>query len=227
MHCITLQFRSWIIWFRSFLQRRENLNVYISLVLFFGSFLTAAYAATSDINVTAELSRNRVAAGDMVQLDVKVTGSQEADLPREITVDGLQIRLTGQSSQMQMINFSVSSSVVYSYIVIPLQSGTFTIPSIQVRAEGRYFKTTPLQLTVVGSGGTTPGVSSRTAPPSPSSIANFSSPSATRSQRSSSRGASPSITFGELVLPKKKLYAGEVVPVEIRFYFDIHYGVQI
>lgn len=199
----------------------------ISLALFLGSFLTTAYAATSDINVTAELSRSRVAAGDMVQLDVKVTGSQEADLPREITVDGLQIRLTGQSSQMQMINFSVSSSVVYSYIVIPLQSGTFTIPSIQVRAEGRYFKTTPLQLTVVGSGGTTPGVSSRTAPPSPSSIANFSSPSATRSQRSSARGASPSITFGELVLPKKKLYAGEVVPVEIRFYFDIHYGVQI
>ena len=189
-------------------------------ILFFLSGNLAHAASSSAIDVRAELSRNRVPAGDMVQLDVKITGTDHADLPPDISIDGLQIRLAGQSSQVQVINFSVSSSILYSYIVIPLRSGTFTIPPIQVRANGKYFNTSPLQLTVIGSA----GASSQATSQSPSgSTTTFSAPV---KQRFSSRSSNSQIYFAELAIPKKKLYVGEVVPAEARFYIDAHYQAK-
>lgn len=192
-----------------------------ALLVFFCGPLAFA-ASSSSIDVSAELSRNRVPAGDVVQLDVKVTGIDRADLPADISVDGLQIRLAGQSSEVQMVNFSVTSSILYSYIVIPLRSGTFTIPSIKIRAQGKYFSTSPLQLTVVG--GAPSGVSAQVAnQPTPNSVTTFSAPV---NQRSSSRAPKIQVSFAEVTLPKKELYVGEVMPVEIRFYFDVHYQVK-
>ncbi|MFI0347397.1 MAG: BatD family protein [Chthoniobacterales bacterium] len=185
-------------------------------VLFFFSGNLAHAASDSVINVKVQLSRNRVPAGDMVQLDVQVNGADQADIPSNISVDGLQIRLAGESSQMQMINMSVTSSIVYSYIVIPLRLGTFTIPPIQVRVHGKYFNTSPLQLEVVRA---------VTSPTSSQKISQPVAPStylAPTKQPSSSTPAS----FAELSIEKKKLYVGEVIPAEIRFYFDASYDLK-
>lgn len=195
--------------------RRKTHSLFIGILFFISSFAFAA----PDIQVSAELSRHRVTAGEMVQLDVKVTGAQEADVPHEITVDGLQIRLAGQSTQVQMVNFSVSSSALYSYIIIPLRSGTFTIPSIQIRADGKYFHTSPQQLIIEGS------ASSRAAlPQAPLSPNTARMGSSTPSASRAAPPAKDQIAFSELIIPKKKLYVGEVVPAEIRFYVDAHYN---
>ncbi|MBM3856726.1 MAG: protein BatD [Verrucomicrobia bacterium] len=149
-----------------------------------------------------------------------MTGVQQADVPSEIAAEGLQIKLTGQSSEVQMVNFNVSSSVIYSYIVVPLKTGNLTIPPVTVRAEGQVMKTTPLSLAVIGSGTTTPNTSSQ-APPSMGSLA----PSASMAtQRNRNKVDRDHLGFAEIVIPKKKFYAGEVVPVQIRFYVDAHYG---
>jgi len=202
---------------------RKTLSYYLGLLLFLSS---VSFAATSDVNVTAELSRSRVAAGDIVQLDVKVTGAQEADLPREIIVDGLQIRLSGQSSQVQMVNFSVTSSVIYSYIVIPLQSGTFVIPSIQVRTDGKYFRTSPQQLTVVGTSPPIPTTRTPSRVPLPPMGRAYSSrPSVP--QPPSSTASGNQLAFGELIVPKRKIYVGEVIPAEIRFFVNAGYNAEL
>ena len=203
----------------------QRLRSSVQILAFFGGLvlflMNSSFAASSGINVTAELSRNRVAAGDVVQLDVKVTGAQQADLPPEIAADGLQIKLAGQSSQVQMINFVVTSSVLYSYIVVPLRSGNFTIPSINVRAEGKYFKTSPQQLTVVGAA---PASSSNVAALPLSPTMQFPvSPPVQPSTRTNKPPERNKLGFAELMIPKKKFYVGEVIPVEIRFYVDAHY----
>ncbi len=156
-----------------------------------------------------------------MQLDVKVTGAQQADVPPEIAAAGLQIKLTGQSSQVQMINFKVSSSVIYSYIVVPLKTGNLTIPPVTMRAEGQILKTTPLQLAVISSGTAAPN-----APPqqvSPIGPGPTASSSRIANQRSNNVDRDR-LGFAEIAIPKKKFYVGEVVPVEIRFYVDSHYG---
>lgn len=185
---------------------------YLLLVTFF--FASSCFG--SQINATATLSRNRVTAGDVVQLDVKVTGAQQADVPPEIAAEGLQIKLTGQSSEVQMVNFNVSSSVIYSYIVVPLKTGSLTIPPVTVRAEGQIMKTAPLSLAVIGANKT-----SSPAIPQTSSLAPSSSVVPQRSNMNVDRDH---LGFAEIVIPKRKFYVGEVVPVEIRFYVDAHYG---
>ena len=35
------------------------------------------------------------------------------------------------------------------------------------------------------------------------------------------------IAFGDLIIPKKAVYVGEVVPIELRFYFDASYPVRL
>lgn len=185
-------------------------------------FINISFAsASSSVNATATLSRDHVTAGEVVQLDIKVTGAQQADVPPEIAAAGLQIKLTGQSSQVQMINFNVSSSVIYSYIVVPLKTGNLTIPPVSVRAEGQVLKTAPLSLAVNGTG-TAPAntLSQQLSPMSPGSGTSLSR----LTSQSSNSIDQDRLGFAEVVIPKKKFYVGEVVPVEIRFFVDAHYG---
>jgi hypothetical protein len=202
----------------------------VSLLLLAGT-LFSPFLMAADIGVSAELTRPQISQGEMAELQIKVSGAQQADVPQQIPADGLQIRLTGQSTQVQMVNFKVSSSVVYSYIVMPLRTGNFTIPGVTVTADGRQFRTGELAFKVDDSRS-----ASAPAPPSspqmgmPSGI-----PGGIPMPGFQQRRARPApqrvdegkLAFGEINCPKKTLYAGEMTPVEIRYYFDARYPVQV
>jgi hypothetical protein len=176
-----------------------------------------------DISVTAGISRQEVNSGDMAELQIKVSGAQQADVPQQIAVEGLNIRLTGQSTQVQMVNFKVSSSVVYSYIVMPLRTGKFMIPSVTVTADGRQFRTQSLTFSVLDASASSAAPSAQ--PPSTTSgILGFTQP---RQRTVAPKPDIASVAFGEINCPKKTLYAGEMVPVEIRYYFDARYATQV
>ena len=180
----------------------------------------------ADVSVTAEMSRPEISAGEMAELQIKVTGAQQADVPQQIAVDGLQVRLTGQSTQVQMVNFKVSSSVVYSYIVMPLRTGKFAIPGVTVTADGRQFRTAPLQFSVADTrAAPAPAVQqpAQSAPPPFPGL----QPPPRRARPAPQRVDESRLSFGEITCPKKAIFAGEVVPVEIRYYFDANYQVQV
>jgi hypothetical protein len=185
------------------------------------TLMVSGMLRAADVSVTAELTRDHINEGEMAELQVKVTGTQQAELPREIGADGLQIRLTGQSTQVQMVNFKVSSSVIYSYIVMPLRTGSFTIPSVTVTAEGKSFRTPSLPFTVET------GRAAPVAPQAPPAPAGLSSMMTHRPRTAAAPRPEGRLAFGEINCPKKTLYAGEVVPVEIRYYFDGRYPVQV
>jgi hypothetical protein len=182
--------------------------------------------AAADVSVTAEMSRPEISAGEMAELQIKVTGAQQADVPQQIAVDGLQVRLTGQSTQVQMVNFKVSSSVVYSYIVMPLRTGNFTIPGVTVTADGRQFRTAPIQFAVADTrSAPAPAVQqpAQTTPPAFPGL----QPPPRRPRPAPQRIDESRLAFGEVSCSKKAIYAGEAVPVEIRYYFDADYQVQV
>ena len=202
-------------------------SVALALALVIGSCCGPALPRilAADVSVSARMTRPQINFGEMAELQVTVTGASRAEVPQEIPVEGLQIRLTGQSTQVQMVNFKVTSSVVYSYIVLPSRSGGFTIPTVPVSADGRQFRTASLAFSV-----TDPGTGAGSAPLaalpqqfSPPPMPGFSQrqPPASRPQENGR------IAFGEISCPKKTIYAGEMVPVEIRYYFDARYPVQI
>ena len=185
-----------------------------------------ASLGASDISVTAEMSRPEINSGEMAELQIRVTGAQQADVPQQIAVEGLQVRLSGQSTQVQMVNFKVSSSVVYSYIVMPLRTGSFTIPGVTVTADGRQFRTAPLRFAVTDTRAAPPPAIQQPVQSSPPPFPGLQPPP--RRPRPAPQQVDESrLAFGEISCPKKAIYAGEVVPVEIRYYFDANYQVQV
>src|SRR6266566_5611578 len=57
-------------------------------------------------SVTAVLGNSEAVVGQTVQMEIKVTGANNADLPAEISVDGLEIHETGTSRQFEMHNLT-------------------------------------------------------------------------------------------------------------------------
>ena len=187
----------------------------------------AEVRAAGDVSVKAELSKSEVTAGEMAELQLKVTGAEVADVPHEIQVEGLQIRLSGQSTQVQMVNFKVSSSVVYSYIVMPLRAGNFTIPSIPVRSNAGVLSTMPIPFSVVDGGAGAAGTSGIPAPQNQPAAPMMPGFSKRQGRQAPQRPETGRQVIGEISSSKKTFYAGEMIPVEIRYYFDARYPVQV
>jgi hypothetical protein len=135
-------------------------------------------------------------------LQIRINGDRSAEAPDQIIVDGLEIYRTGQAQHFELNNFSLTSSVIYSYTIMPLKAGTFKIPPQTIRVSDKSVRTPELILHVADS----PGA----APP--------------RSNQNANRGTQPASTrqpvFAELIVPKKTAFVGEVVPAEIRLGFD-------
>src|SRR6266581_450932 len=148
-------------------------------------------------NVTAVLSNSEAVVGEMVQLQIKVSGAGDTKPPENISVDGLEIHATGTSRQFEMRNFTTNSSVTYNYTILPLQAGRFIIPPQTIRVGSNSLRTPELRLNVADS----PGRSAR-------------------SNQSAQPANAAKLVFAELIVPKKTAYVGEIVPVEIRLGFD-------
>ena len=183
--------------------------------------------------VRAELSQDQAAVGQPVRLNIAVTGGRGAQVPQQLNIDGIDARFVGKSEQMQWqmgrggVNSSATS--IYSYIIVPLRQGDFTIPAMPIVVGGKTVTTSPLTLRVSG-GRAVPVLPAipvpqrqkgqQSVPPPPSAQAT------PRSARGSQQDESK-IAFGDLIIPKKAVYVGEVVPVELRFYFDANYPVRL
>src|SRR6058998_1098135 len=163
--------------------------------------LAAGFAFADSPGVTAVLSNSEIVVGETVELQIKVTGAGDAQPPEEISVDGLEIRATGQSRQFEIHNFATNSSVTYNYTILPLRAGRFTIPPQTVRAGGKLLRTPELILNVADAPGSSAGARQ------------------SRGRQSQSVSAGD-LLFAELIVPKKVAYVGEIVPVQIRMGFD-------
>src|SRR6266481_5471741 len=171
------------------------------LIGILAAILASGSAFADPPSVTAVLSNSQAVVGEMVDLQIKVTGPGDAQPPEEISIDGLEIHATGQSRQFEIHNFATSSSVTYNYTILPLRGGRFAIPPQTVRAGGKLLRTPELILNVADA----PGSSSGARP--------------SRGRQSQSISASD-LLFAELIVPKKVAYVGEIVPVQIRMGFD-------
>jgi hypothetical protein len=160
-----------------------------------------AIARAEAPTVTAVLTSSETEVDRPVQLQIKVTGDSEGAPPSEISVDGLDIHFTGQSQLVEGRNFHFSYSFIYSYTVLPLKAGTFTIPPQVVRTKSGNLRTEALTLNVApnGNGNTT----------------------SKRGRRGSSASINErQLVFADLVVPKTTAYVGELIPVEIRLGFN-------
>ena len=183
--------------------------------------------------VRAELSQDYAAVGQPVRLNISVTGGRGVQVPQQLNIDGIDARFVGKSEQMQWqmgkggVNSSATS--IYSYIIIPLRQGEFTIPAIPMVVAGKTVTTSPLKLSVSGGRGNVPVLPAIPVPQRQKGQQSVPPPAAQATPRSArgSQQDESKIAFGDLIIPKKSVYVGEVVPVELRFYFDASYPVRL
>jgi hypothetical protein len=184
--------------------------------------------------VQAALAQETAAVGQPVQLNISITGGSGVRLPDRINIEGLDIRFAGKSEQTQVTmnngRLNAVTSAIYTYMIIPIKPGTFTIPALSLQVAGKVLKTAPLTLTVGGTpGGTLPG----NVPVLPAIPVPQSQGRAMPGQPQVAQPQNPNppsedeIAYGDFVLPRKTAFVGEVVPVEIRFFFNADYPVRL
>ncbi|MFZ4777293.1 MAG: BatD family protein [Terrimicrobiaceae bacterium] len=186
-------------------------RAFLSLLL--TVFFTASLLAQE---VAAGLSSNQAQVGEPIQLMVTVRGARGAEVPQTLDVKGLRINLTGRSTQFEMRNFKMTSTLTYTYLVVPQFEGEFTIPTFDVQIEGKTFRTQAMRLVVSGA-------AQAPSMPSMPGLPQNSLPSG-QPQPPVNEGDP---FFAELILSKRKVFVGEVVPVEFRFYFNSRIGGQV
>lgn len=168
---------------------------------------TALTLRSSPHDVTASLQPSTIQLGQTAQLAVTVQGDR-VDTPDLPSVKGLQIGPVGESTSMQSVNGNMHNTITYLYQVRPTRQGTFTLPSIAVAGE----RTAPVVLKVLhkatgrSRGSPAPG-NLRVPPPA------FNTPN---DQGAASAGE---MAFLRVLIPKRRLHVGEMIPVTIKAYF--------
>ena len=171
--------------------------------------LTCVNVSARDVQFTAEVDQNKIALGTSAQLTLTVTGTQDvADIPAP-SVDGLDIRFLGPSTQISIVNGQYSSRKSWIYALVPLKTGRFTIPALNINVNGTSHTTDSVEIEVTDTP-TNPSVTS--APSSPGTTASLDDK-----------------IFLVLKLPKEEVYLNERLPVKILLFVadlsvaDVHF----
>ncbi|MBW2658493.1 MAG: protein BatD [Deltaproteobacteria bacterium] len=160
---------------------------------------------TAGAGITAEASLNSDSfpVDRPAKLVITVSGARSASIEMK-EVDGLRFHNRGQSSRINIVNGSYSSSISNSYLVQPLHPGSFTIPPISVSAGGKTVQTKPITFKVTPANQTTAAIGVNPAdPPGKNRIAFI------------------------RVTKIDRHYAGEIVPIRIKAYFSRKYRANI
>lgn len=99
--------------------------------------------------ISATVNRNHVRVGEQVTMTVTVQGSAEGDpeLP-DLSPFGIDVYSRGRSTNMRIVNGQVTSHTSFNYVLVPTQTGEFSIGSVRVEVGGTVYLTKPFVLRV-------------------------------------------------------------------------------
>ncbi len=106
--------------------------------------LPAAWAARLELAVDT----NELVVGQTVSLQVQLVDGEAGGLPDLVTPDGLQVRYTGQSQSIVIVNFDRKRIVRYSYAVTATQPGEWALGPATLDSRSGPVTAAPVTLTV-------------------------------------------------------------------------------
>jgi hypothetical protein len=108
--------------------------------------LTAGQVMAQGIQVTVD--RTEATIEDQLVMNVTVQGSQNAR-PQLPPLPDFDVHSRGTSSRVSIINNQYTANLVYTYLLVPKRTGTFTIGSFQVEIEAKVYRSRPFQVRIV------------------------------------------------------------------------------
>lgn len=107
-------------------------------------------SSASAESVRAVVDTNRLRLGESLTLRVIADfGDATVEMPE---IPGFRISAQGTSSRTQMINFQTTREVESLFLLIPLKTGSFTLPPIAVTGDGGTYYTQPVAIEVTARG---------------------------------------------------------------------------
>jgi len=169
-------------------------EIRFAVVFLVGCLIVVTQAAGATFS--ASLESDTITLGESTTLSLTFQGTSQQPQPAIPAIQNLQVAYVGPSSQVNIVNGQVSSTITHVYNVTPSQAGDFTIPAITADVGGQKMTSPPLKLKVLKPG----------AP----------------SQEAIQAGNQPA--FLKLALPKKEIYVGEVITAELQLH--VRSGIQ-
>ena len=161
-------------------------------------------AHAEEIDFTASVNKRVLSTQETLVLTLVVSGAKNVSTPTIEPLVGFNL-LYGPSlgSQTQIINGVVNTKRIFEYGFSPSRSGTFMIPSYEVSANGRIFKTDPIQVEVK------------------KAVAETKRPQGKTTPQGLSEEELAERIFVELVTDKDEVVVNEQVILTFRFYRNI------
>lgn len=114
-------------------------------------------ATAADVSVSASLEPEVVAVGGQAMLVVTVQGKFRMNAKPELPdLADVAVYESGTSQSMNFVNGVVSSSLSFSYVLVPSKEGTYTIAPIRFRLDDKVYEANAVTLEAVTE---TPGAS--------------------------------------------------------------------
>jgi hypothetical protein len=108
--------------------------------------LLAARVAWAD-GVSASVDRTEASLQDEIILTLTVEGSRSAQ-PSLPPLPDFDVRGRGQSTQVHIINGSMTTAASFSYALAPKRPGTFTIGPATVEIDGKVYRSEPFSVSI-------------------------------------------------------------------------------
>jgi hypothetical protein len=165
-------------------------------------FLSAMVVAQNE-SFVASVDRTQAAVGDQIEVTFTLHGSSGAKNFRAPAFRDFDVASgPNQSTNMQFINGAMSSSVSYSYVIVPRTEGKFTIGAATIEYNGKTLQTQPITVTVAKG-----------------------APKQQRNQQGAANEQSADVSrqigdnlFLRVVIDKSKVYQGEQITATYKLY---------
>src|SRR3989338_8144130 len=120
---------------------------YFVLGLLFFSITADCFA--EDISISSDVDRQELSIDEQLTLTIIVSGNV-SDIPQpQITgLTGFTAYSAGRSQNISIINGKVSSSVSFTYILIPNDAGEYTLGPFSINYQGKAYSTSPINIKV-------------------------------------------------------------------------------
>lgn len=179
----------------------KKVKIVIAFILFCGSFISSLTAQT----LTAQTEANTVAVGQEFQVEYSVNAACSGFTAPPFTGFSAQGPMTGQSTQMNLMTGSSSTTLTYTYVLVPTAEGTYTIGPASIKCGGKTITSNSLTIKVYKGA---PNTAQTTTSPQQGS---------TNSAPVEISGKNSNI-FLRIIPTKTKVFAGEELTATIKIY---------
>jgi len=122
-------------------------NIAFKIILLLGVIFIENIAVAQDIQFTAATSHNTVATGDRFQIEYKINSKISGFTPSNLT-NFRVLSGPNQSTNMSWVNGQTSTSLSYSYVLMAIKEGSFTIAPAKVIINGKTYNSNSIEITV-------------------------------------------------------------------------------